>query len=92
MLALERQVLQEERPPRSRPAPSATAHRLLYRVGQVINHIRQHYRGVIYGWDTVCCATPMYCFSPPFLLWARFPCLIGSFIVSLLSEIGGYRR
>jgi len=60
MLALERQVLQEERPPRSRPAPSATAHRLLYRVGQVINHIRQHYRGVIYGWDTVCCATPMW--------------------------------
>lgn len=55
MAALEGQLTaQEATPPKRRPAEPE---KLRFRVGQVINHIRHAYRGVIYGWDTVCSAT-----------------------------------
>jgi hypothetical protein len=58
MTALESQMTaQEATPPKRRPADPE---KLRFRVGQVITHIRHSYRGVIYGWDTVCSATPAY--------------------------------
>jgi hypothetical protein len=58
MAALEGQLTaQEATPPKRRPAEPE---KLRFRVGQVINHIRHAYRGVIYGWDTVCSATSAY--------------------------------
>lgn len=56
--ALESQITaQEATQIKQRPKESD---RLLFRVGQVIHHIRHSYRGVIYGWDTFCSATPEY--------------------------------